>query len=208
MPDYQTVLEPAETETVIKKSRFIGRVYHVESEEEIDEIISAVRKEHYKSTHVCSAWRLATDPLRQKASDDGEPSGTAGRPILEVIERRELKNVLVIVIRYFGGIKLGAGGLIRAYSGAASSVLDAAQIIKKVLCSCISVTIDYSQYGAFKNHLSEWQIAPVSEDFGEKITLKFEIPAAETEDFLARVVESTNDRCENKITGQQIIDFF
>ncbi|MEG0377426.1 MAG: YigZ family protein [Eubacterium sp.] len=102
--DYKTVLQMDETVLEIKKSRFIGRVYPITDEKDADEIIAKVKKEHYKANHVCSAWVLNTVPLRQKASDDGEPSGTAGKPILDVINLKEIKNILVVVIRYFGGI--------------------------------------------------------------------------------------------------------
>ena len=131
MEDYKTVLISDETELEIKKSRFINMVFHIETEEEADAILAEIRKKHYKATHVCWAYVLNTNPRRQKASDDGEPSGTAGKPILEVIDHRDLKDVLVVVIRYFGGIKLGTGGLIRAYGGGASDVLNHCTVIKK-----------------------------------------------------------------------------
>ncbi len=204
--DHLTVLTPCETETTIKKSRFISRVYHVEDEAEAEAILAAVRKEHYKATHACSAYILATTPLRQKASDDGEPSGTAGKPILEVIARRELKNVLVVVIRYFGGVKLGAGGLIRAYSGGAADVLDAAQIVRKQWSDCLSVTVDYHLYGGLKNDLTDRGILPVNETFTDQVTLDFEVPVAGTESLIAYFRDATNDRFAYEVTGQKQVD--
>ena len=208
MKDYLTLNEPFETEIEIKKSRFIGRVYPIKSEEEADEIIAANKKEHYKATHVCSAWVLNTTPERQKASDDGEPSGTAGKPMLEVLKMRELKDILVIVIRYFGGIKLGAGGLIRAYSGSATDVLDHAQIVKKQLSDIVSVTIDYTSYGGLMNVLNAAGFKTAGEDFGEQVTLTFEIEVAKTADFIALIRETTNDRFEYTILDQKFVDIF
>ncbi|MDO4288101.1 MAG: YigZ family protein [Eubacterium sp.] len=206
--DYLTLNEPFETELEIKKSRFIGRVYPVKSEAEADAIIAANKKEHYKATHVCSAWVLNTTPERQKASDDGEPSGTAGKPMLEVLKMRELKDVLVVVIRYFGGIKLGAGGLIRAYSGSAAAALDAAQIVKKQLSDILSVTIDYTSYGGLMNVLSAAGYKTAREDFGEKVTLEFEIEMAKTEAFVDLIRETTNGRFEYEILDQKFVDIF
>ena len=208
MKDYLTLNEPFETEIEIKKSRFIGRVYPIKSEEEADEIIAANKKEHYKATHVCSAWVLNTTPERQKASDDGEPSGTAGKPMLEVLKMRELKDILVIVIRYFGGIKLGAGGLIRAYSGSATDVLDHAQIVKKQRSDIVSVTIDYTSYGGLMNVLNAAGYKTAGEDFGEQVTLTFEIEVAKTEGFIALIRETTNDRFEYTILDQKFVDIF
>ncbi|MEG0075273.1 MAG: YigZ family protein [Eubacterium sp.] len=204
--NYLTVLTPYETEIDIKKSRFIGRVYPITDEKEADAIISRVKKEHYKATHVCSAWVLHTNPLRQKASDDGEPSGTAGKPILEVINLRKLKNILVVVIRYFGGIKLGAGGLIRAYSGTGSEVLNDCQVVKKQFSDILTIEIDYPSYGGLINVLNEAQYVPVAESFGEKVTLDFEIAVEKTADFLGLIRETTNDRFDHVIVEQRFVD--
>ena len=108
-----------ENEYIIKKSKFIGLLYNVESVEEINGILEEVKKENKKATHVCFAYKVG--PF-QKYSDDGEPSGTAGRPILNIIEKKKLENTLIIVVRYFGGIKLGAGCLVRAYNACASEL--------------------------------------------------------------------------------------
>jgi uncharacterized YigZ family protein len=190
--DYKTVLVSAETELEIRKSRFISLVYHVENEETAEAILSEIRKKHYKSTHVCWAYVLNTNPKRQKASDDGEPSGTAGKPILDVINHRDLKDVLVVVVRYFGGIKLGTGGLIRAYGGGASEVLNHCRIIKKQFSDQLEIVIHYPSYGGFCNGLMEKEIFPVSEDFGENVTLNFQIAVAETKEFLDWVEDQTN----------------
>jgi uncharacterized YigZ family protein len=200
--DYKTVLTPDETEIEIKKSRFINMVFHIEAEEEAEAILAEIRKKHYKATHVCWAYVLNTNPRRQKASDDGEPSGTAGKPILEVIDHRELKDVLVLVIRYFGGIKLGTGGLIRAYGGGASDVLNHCSVIKKQFSDQLQVVVSYSSYGGLSNGLLEREVIPVNEDFGENVTLSFQIPVAETNEFLAWVEDKTNGTAQI-IPGKQ-----
>lgn len=204
--DYLTVTEPFETEFEIKKSRFIGRIYPIASEDDANAILSAVKKEHYKANHVCSAWVLHTTPERQKASDDGEPSGTAGKPILEVMNKRQIKDALVLVIRYFGGIKLGAGGLIRAYSATAAKVLSQCPIIKKQRSDLITIDIDYTSYGGLINLLAGDGYKPVNEAFGEKVSLSFEIEVAKTKAFLACVTEATNDRCHHTITQTRYVD--
>jgi uncharacterized YigZ family protein len=196
--DYQTILSPAEFEADIKKSRFIGRVHHVTTEAEAEAILAAARKEHYKATHVCWAYVLGIGGAKQKASDDGEPSGTAGKPILEVINARGLTDVLVLVIRYFGGIKLGAGGLIRAYSGSAAGTLDAAQTILRQYCARLAVTVSYHAYGPLTNLLEKQGRAPAASDFSDAVTLTFDIPVAETDAFTTMIREATDGRftCE------------
>ncbi len=202
MEDYKTVLISDETELEIKKSRFINLVFHIEAEAEAEAILAEIRKKHYKATHVCWAYVLNTNPRRQKASDDGEPSGTAGKPILEVIDHRDLKDVLVVVIRYFGGIKLGTGGLIRAYGGGASDVLNHCTVIKKQFSDQLQVTVSYASYGGLSNGLLERDVIPVNEDFGENVTLSFQIPVAETKEFLAWVEDKTNGTAQI-IHGEQ-----
>ena len=111
-------------ELIEKKSKFYGYAYKVESAKQVDEIIAALKKEHKKATHVCYAYNISAEQVLAKAVDDGEPSGTAGRPIFNVIDKKNLRNVLLVVVRYFGGIKLGAGGLVRAYSKCASGAVE------------------------------------------------------------------------------------
>jgi len=204
--DYKTVLTFAETELEIRKSRFINMVYHVENEEAAEAILAEIRKKHYKSTHVCWAYVLNTQPKRQKASDDGEPSGTAGKPILDVLNHRDLKDVLIVVVRYFGGIKLGTGGLIRAYGGGASDVLNHCRIIKKQFSDQLEIVIHYPSYGGFSNGLMEKEIFPVSEDFGENVTLNFQIATEQTKDFLDWVEDQTNGTAQITIGAPAFVD--
>jgi uncharacterized YigZ family protein len=150
---YSTVRQYGSKEIVIKKSRFIGHAKPVESEEEAVAFIEELKKKYWDATHNCSAYLIGERDQFQKALDDGEPSGTAGRPILEVIKHRGLKNVAVVVTRYFGGIMLGAGGLVRAYTDGAVAGIDAGDPIVKVLHQEVVVDVDYGWYGKLENEL-------------------------------------------------------
>lgn len=206
MKDYTTVDAVSEVSLTIKKSKFIARIYPIQKETEADEIIAAVKKEHYKATHVCSAWLLHTSPAKQKANDDGEPSGTAGKPILEVVQKRGLENVLVLVVRYFGGVKLGAGGLIRAYSGSAAAVIDATQLVKKQYSDEVIITIDYPAYGSLSYALQENKIKPAQETFDDKVHLLFYTSVVETQNFLDFISDCTEGRYEAEIGAQTYVD--
>ncbi|OXS58289.1 YigZ family protein [Cohnella sp. CIP 111063] len=153
LPRYSTVRQFGSDEIVIKKSRFIGYAKPAETEEEAVAFIEEIKKKHWDATHNCSAYLIGERDQFQKALDDGEPSGTAGKPILEVIKNRGMKNVVVVVTRYFGGIMLGAGGLVRAYTDGAVVGIDAADPIVKVLHREVVVDVDYTWYGKLENEL-------------------------------------------------------
>ena len=140
---YHTLAGPAEAIYKEKSSKFLAYAYPVESEEEIRTLLDALRKKYYDATHLCYAWRLGPHGETFRANDDGEPSGTAGKPILGQINSRELTDVLVIVVRYFGGIKLGTSGLIVAYRMAASLALDEAPVIEKTVDEDVAVAFEY-----------------------------------------------------------------
>lgn len=150
---YKTVKGYGESEQTIQKSRFIAYVNRVESEEEAIQFIQTIKKKHWDATHNCSAYMIGENDLIQKANDDGEPSGTAGVPILEVIKKKGLKDTAVVVTRYFGGIKLGAGGLIRAYGGAASEGINATGVVERRLMRIMKSTFDYTLLGKIENEL-------------------------------------------------------
>ena len=132
MNGYRTIAHESEIEIVIKKSRFIGYAFLVSSAEEANEKLAALRKRQWDASHHCSAYVLGADKQLQKYSDDGEPQGTAGMPILQVLHHKDVTNTMVVVVRYFGGVLLGAGGLVRAYSEAAAKALDAAGLCQYV----------------------------------------------------------------------------
>src|SRR5690625_1915655 len=142
--EYFTVKHSGEDELIIQKSRFIGYVRRVETEEAAHEFINEIKKKHYDATHNCSAYIIGENDQIQKANDDGEPSGTAGIPILEVLKRMNLKDTAVVVTRYFGGVKLGAGGLIRAYSQTTAEAIKATGVVKREIMQGIANNVEYT----------------------------------------------------------------
>jgi uncharacterized YigZ family protein len=150
---YYTVKGYGESEIVIEKSRFICYANRATTEEEATQFIQTIKKKHWDATHNCSAYLIGEHDHIQKANDDGEPSGTAGVPMLEVLKKKGLKDTVVVVTRYFGGIKLGAGGLVRAYSKAVSEGLKAAEIVERRLMRIMHVAIDYNWLGKVENAL-------------------------------------------------------
>src|SRR5699024_8515006 len=145
MEDYRTIRENGINEIEIKKSRFICHLRRVKSEEDAQVFIEEVKKEHWTAAHNCSAYTIGLIDETQRAHDDGEPSGTAGVAMLEIFLKRELKNVAAVVTRYFGGTKLGAGGLIRAYGGAVNEAVNNIGVVERQLQQLIDVTVTYSQ---------------------------------------------------------------
>ncbi|GAA0446677.1 YigZ family protein [Lentibacillus halophilus] len=153
LSSYYTVKQQDFDQVVIQKSRFIGYVKRVETETEAQDFVQAIKKKHHDATHNCSAYMVGEHNQIQKANDDGEPSGTAGMPMLDVLKKKDLKDTAVVVTRYFGGIKLGAGGLIRAYSSTTSQALAKAGIVERRLMQGISITVDYTLHGKLENAL-------------------------------------------------------
>lgn len=158
MVNYYSIKEPVIHEIEIKKSRFITYLYPIQTEEEFDQHLAAIRKEHYKATHHCQAFILNDDSSIQRMSDDGEPSGTAGVPMLEVLKRNHLTYIMAVTVRYFGGTKLGAGGLIRAYSSAVSETLNQATLIANATQMVVDLTLDYKQVDSFNYYLQQTEI--------------------------------------------------
>ena len=147
--------EVSEHVIIIQKSRFIAHIKRAETEGEAQEFIQTLKKKYWDATHNCSAYLIGENDHIQKANDDGEPSGTAGVPILEVLKKKKLKDTVVVITRYFGGIKLGAGGLIRAYGKATSEGLETAGIVERRLVQVIHVKIDYTWLGKVEKELRE-----------------------------------------------------
>ncbi|GIO14204.1 IMPACT family member YvyE [Cohnella xylanilytica] len=191
LPRYATVRQYGESEIVIKKSRFIGHAKPVESEEEAVAFVEEIKKRHWNATHNCSAYVVGERDEHQKALDDGEPSGTAGKPILEVIKNRGLKNVVVVVTRYFGGIMLGAGGLVRAYTDGAVAGTDAAQPIVRVLHKEIIVDVDYTWYGKLENELRGRNARVGDVSFTDRVRVVCLPEVGEAERFAAWITDLT-----------------
>lgn len=162
----------AKAEIVVKKSKFIGHVFPAFSEEEALNYIESVRKEHYAATHNVYAYSVGVGNFAEKASDDGEPRGTAGYPVLEVIKKRNLKNVVCVVTRYFGGIKLGASGLVRAYSNAAALALDKAGIAVYRYHDLITIEVDYDKFGKVQRQLEDAGGIIDDVSFADKVSIR------------------------------------
>lgn len=170
-----TILRDYQKEIVIEKSRFICTLKKISSEEEAQEFIKAIKKEYWDATHNCSAYIV--NDLAQRSSDDGEPSGTAGIPMLEVLRKNNLEGTAAVVTRYFGGIKLGAGGLVRAYSGSVAGALKECGLAEKILMSYFSFTYDVNSVGKILNKLYQqnmFQIFDVEYALRAKITLQMQ----------------------------------
>lgn len=169
--EYLTITETGKGEYEEKKSRFLGEAIHVESEEEASAHVARIRKQYYDARHHCYAWVIGEGSERKKSADDGEPSGTAGQPILKVIEGSGCTNVLVIVTRYFGGTLLGTGGLVRAYTQAAREAIGNAQTVRMCLCRKIAVTLEYGALDRVVYELRRQGIEMGETEYGAKVTL-------------------------------------
>ncbi|MGG3467866.1 YigZ family protein [Neobacillus pocheonensis] len=195
LPSYFTVKETGEHEIVIQKSRFIAHIKRVETEQEAQEFIQVIKKKHWDATHNCSAYLIGEQDQIQKANDDGEPSGTAGVPILEVLKKRKLKDSAVVVTRYFGGIKLGAGGLIRAYGKATSEGLDAVGIVERKLMQVIHVKIDYTWLGKLEKEIraSSYQMKEIH--YLDNVIIDTYVEKSHVDTFQDWMVDLTNGQC-------------
>ena len=151
--NYRTVYNYGQDEIIIKKSRFIGYAKPIDSEEDALKFIEEIKSKHRDATHNVYAYLVGENSNIQRFSDDGEPTGTAGIPVLEVIKKEDLRDLVVVVTRYFGGIKLGGGGLIRAYTKGAKIALEAARIVDMVVHKKLRIGLDYSMYGKIENYL-------------------------------------------------------
>lgn len=190
---YLTIKKDSEIEYTVNKSRFIGRCFLVESEEEALSKLNEIRKKHWDATHNCFAYRIGKNASIARFSDDGEPSSTAGKPMMDVLAAKNITNVLCIATRYFGGILLGAGGLVRAYSRSAADAVEAAGIMKKTLAVCMSVKMDYQNYSVVEAYArSKGKIS--DSNFCEHVELSVFIPESECEKFKAELTELTNGR--------------
>ena len=188
--DYVTVRDFAQDEFVVKKSRFIGYSKHVESEAEAMAFVQEISKKHWDASHNVYAFSLQ-DGMTRRYSDDGEPQGTAGIPVLDVILKEDIVNVCVVVTRYFGGILLGGGGLVRAYSQGARIALAAADKMYMTTCYTLMMSFDYNLYGKITYILPDYGIVVRNSDFTDVVTLELAIRADQYEAFQKALTELT-----------------
>ena len=192
--EFRTIKEDGQVQEEIKKSRFICHAKRVYSEEEARDFITAIKKEHYKATHNCSAFIVGERSEIKRTSDDGEPSGTAGVPMLGVLENHNLTNVCVVVTRYFGGIKLGAGGLIRAYAGNVALAVKEIGIIEIKEQAGIAIQMSYAQYQEYGNFLKEHNLMELETNFTDQIDTIIYVDKEEKENIKSALVEFFNGK--------------
>ena len=192
--EFRTIKEDGQVQEEIKKSRFICHAKRVYSEEEARDFITAIKKEHYKATHNCSAFIIGERSEIKRTSDDGEPSGTAGVPMLGVLENHNLTNVCVVVTRYFGGIKLGAGGLIRAYAGSVALAVKEIGIIEIKEQAGIAIQMSYAQYQEYGNFLKEHNLMELETNFTDQIDTIIYVDKEEKENIKSALVEFFNGK--------------
>ena len=201
MQEYLVPTGYGEDEFIEKKSRFIGRVWPVDTEEEALAKIQEMKKQHYDATHNCWAYVIKDGPMR--FSDDGEPGGTAGNPMMQVLQRENLFNVVCVVTRYFGGILLGAGGLVRAYTKGAKIAVDAAGKSMKRVWSVLYVPCPYSWYERVKLTVDAFGGIIRSTEFGADVELEILVPEAQAQPFLDKLTDLSAATIEGMETDQE-----
>lgn len=198
---YLTIGRDSETEYIINKSRFIGRAFRVTNEEEVNFHLARIRKQHYDATHNCYAYSLGVNGELARFSDDGEPGGTAGMPMMEALRHKGVTDLLVVVTRYFGGILLGAGGLVRAYSRGAADAIAAAGLVSMEPGVEVQFSVEYPMYGALEGFLRE-HASDVTADFQEVVRMRMMIAAERAEWFQKELTERSNGRVTPVFSGE------
>ena len=198
LDQYKTVYLGGEAEIVEKKSRFIATVKPIKSEEEAIAFIELLKKKYWNATHNCFAYVIGEHFQVQRCSDDGEPSGTAGKPMLDVLLGEEIHDVVVVVTRYFGGTLLGTGGLVRAYQSSTKAGLQASKVITKKLGHRISLQTDYTGLGKIQYILGQRGITILDSEYSDRVVLEVLLPKADIKSVLEEITEGTN--------GQAVIE--
>ena len=196
LPEYRTIYQGGEDEIVEKKSRFIASVIPVENEEEALEFIEKTKKQYWDARHNCFAYVIGERGQLQRCSDDGEPNGTAGKPMLDVLLGNELRNVAVVVTRYFGGTLLGTGGLVRAYSQAVKAGLQASVMITKILGVKLHIETDYTTFGKIQYILAQRELKILDTVYTDKVELEVLTPKTELEQVMHAITEGTNAQAD------------
>jgi uncharacterized YigZ family protein len=204
--DYLTVSAPAQASFIEKRSEFIGYISPVTTNDEAVAFINSIKAHHRKAKHNVYAYILRKDNI-SRYSDDGEPQGTAGTPVLEVLSKRGLTDVCVVVTRYFGGILLGGGGLVRAYSHAASIACDAAKIMDMRLCHRLRIVTDYGLYGKVSYLLPNYRTITLSSDFGSDVALEILVTSDRLAPLVKDLTEASNGAAVIEDCGEMYGDF-
>ncbi len=203
---FKTIEENVEAILIEKKSKFIANAFYVESQEEANEILNKIKKKHYQAKHHCYAYRILDQGnIIKRQSDDGEPSGTAGIPIMNVLEKRDLTNIIVVVTRYFGGILLGTGGLSRAYAEATKKVLDSSIEIEKEIGYIVEVILDYENAEEFEHFCRYNGINIIEREYNEKIKMQIEIEKTKIDKLLQKNSNENLQKMEINIKEEKYI---
>jgi uncharacterized YigZ family protein len=196
---FRTIKKAAESKITVKGSKFLGYAFPVENEDEINTILTSLRKKHYDATHHCYAWRLGSgDRAAFRYNDDGEPSGTAGKPLYQAMLHRDLSYVLLVSVRYFGGTKLGTGGLIRAYGQSATETLDTAKILTIERGDKIRFSCSYEEHALILHVANQYPLISLQQKFCESVELLIEI----SEDHSAAFLEAAKNAVKGRLTGE------
>lgn len=205
--DYHTIQGYGESEIIIQKSRFLTYVSRAETEQQAQDFINNIKEKHKSANHNCSAYIIGEHDNIQKANDDGEPSGTAGVPMLEVLKKQGLQDTVVVVTRYFGGIKLGGGGLIRAYGKATTEGIDAAKVVERKLHHLMKISIDYTWLGKVENEVRN-SVYPLKEiNYAELVEVMVFTKADEEETFINWMAEMTNGQAKIELVEKEFLEF-
>ncbi|GCB51436.1 YigZ family protein [Streptomyces sp. NL15-2K] len=200
--EYRTVARAGVHETEVNRSRFLCALAPAATERQAQEFIAGIRKQHTDATHNCYAYVIGADAAIQKASDDGEPGGTAGVPMLQMLLRRDMRYVVAVVTRYYGGVKLGAGGLIRAYGGAVGEALDTLGTLTRRRFRLATVTVDHQRAGKLQNDLRSTGREVRDVRYGEAVTLEIGLPDADVEAFRAWLADATAGTAGFELGGE------
>ncbi len=204
--EFKTIENNIEAQIVEKKSKFIANIFHAETREEAEDIIKAIKKKYYDARHNCYAYRvIGEDGIIEKSSDDGEPSGTAGSPMLTIISKNNIANVVVIVTRYFGGILLGTGGLVKAYSEAVQKAIEQAEFVRQVPGYEVEVELPYTDVESFKYYCKSENIKISNEDYSENVKLIIEIPEQILDEQLEKITSNKFKNVPTKIAKKKNI---
>lgn len=211
---YKTILNLGTAELVEKKSKFIANVSPIETEQQAQTFINSICKKYYDAAHNVFAYQIGENNELQRCSDDGEPSGTAGKPIIDILKSEDIKNIVVVVTRYFGGTLLGTGGLVRAYSKAAKEGILNAQIVQKVLYQIFEITVDYTLNGKLQYELLKQNYIIKDTYYTDKVTFvvliqpkdidKFKKVVAETTSAQGQILTKDNTYCIHNSEGDNI----
>lgn len=191
---FRTIAQVVEDQIVEKKSKFLCKLIPVLSEEQAKDQLEIIKKEHFNARHSCFAFRIGMDQPLERYSDDGEPSGTAGMPILEVLRGADLTNMMAVVTRYFGGTLLGTGGLVRAYTEATQAGLEAAEIIQKILQMKIQIQVAYTLSGKVEYYIHQHQHNLIDTEYGEDVCYHISVDAGKVELCIEGLREITSDQ--------------